>query len=57
LIVAHSLRTDRVELRGAIEDLRDAIADRDVDAGPTTDEALAAHRAGNPAAAATDEPT
>ena len=56
LIVAHSLRTDRVELRGAIEDLRDAIADRGDVAGPTPDEALAAHRAGNPAAT-TDEST
>ena len=58
LIVAHSLRSDRVELRGAIEDLRDAIADRGADAGPTSDDALAAHRAETPAAAAaTDEPT
>jgi hypothetical protein len=56
LIVAHSLRTDRVELRGAIEDLRDAIAVRGDAAGPTPDEALAAHRAGNPAATA-DEST
>jgi len=49
LIVAHSLRADRVELRGSIDDLRDVIADRGgpVDAG--VDEALAAHRAGTPA--------
>ena len=50
LIVAHSLRTDRVELRGAIEDLRDAIAERGEDPGPAADEALAAHRAGTPIA-------
>ena len=33
LIVAHSLRADRVELRGAIEDLRDAIAEPGADEG------------------------
>ena len=49
LIVAHSLRSDRVELRGAIDDLRDAIADRGVVAVPAADKALAAHRAGTPA--------
>jgi hypothetical protein len=35
LIVAHSLRTDRVELRGAIDDLRAAI-ERGETAGPPT---------------------
>ncbi len=48
LIVAHSLRADRVELRGAIDDLRDAIAERGAPTGPASDEALAAHRAGSP---------
>ena len=58
LIVAHSLRADRVELRGAIDELRDAIADRGgAPAGPATDEALAAHRAGTPIATPpADEP-
>ena len=57
LIVAHSLRADRVELRGAIDELRDAIAERGAPAGPATDEALAVHRAGTPAVAPTsDEP-
>jgi hypothetical protein len=57
LIVAHSLRADRVELRGAIDELRDAIAERGAPADPATDEALAAHRAGTPAATPTsDEP-
>jgi hypothetical protein len=49
LIVAHSLRADRVELRGAIDDLRDTIADRGAAAIPEADEALAAHRTGTPA--------
>jgi len=43
-----SLRSDRVELHGAIEDLRDAIADRGAPAAPVADESLAAHRAGHP---------
>ncbi len=51
LIVAHSLRADRVELRGAIEDLRDAMAERGDVAVAEPDEALAAHRAGTPAPA------
>ena len=33
-----------------LDELRDAIADRGAPAGPATDEALAAHRAGTPIA-------
>ena len=55
LIVAHSLRADRVELRGSIDDLRDAIADRgDRAAAATPDEALAAHRAAATTPTSTD---
>jgi hypothetical protein len=54
LIVAHSLRADRVELQGAIEDLPGAMgAGRgDSGAGQEADEALAAHRATTAASSA-----
>jgi hypothetical protein len=47
LIVAHSLRTDRVELRGTIEDLRGDISEAAAGevAESASDDALAAHRA------------
>ena len=47
LIVAHSLRADRVELRGAMEDLRSAVSEPGADdvAASGRDDSLAAHRA------------
>ena len=54
LIVVHSLRADRVELVGAIDDLRDAISEASADDGAETgtDESLAAHRAATAARSA-----
>jgi hypothetical protein len=53
LIVAHSLRADRVELQGAIEDLPAAMSgggQTDAEGGP--DDSLAAHRATTAASSA-----
>ena len=54
LIVAHSLRADRVELQGAIQDLpaMSAPPGQPGDTEPGTDESLAAHRASTAASAA-----
>jgi hypothetical protein len=54
LIVVHSLRADRVELVGAIDDLRDAITEAGADDGAEVgqDESLAAHRAATAARSA-----
>ena len=54
LIVAHSLRADRVELAGAIEDLRDALVERGRPPVAVPDRAVAEHRAGHPAPTSAD---
>jgi hypothetical protein len=54
LIVVHSLRADRVELQGAIEDLPAAMGSTGAPGGSelAADESLAAHRATTAASAA-----